>query len=300
VSQQKLALCALVAVVALQCGCTKETSAIGVAAAAPQPKETTLTQPGPPVPAFYETSGPLVVENQVDVLAQREGVLARITVDVGQRVTKGQLLAEIDNRQLRADRDAADAKMLSTEADMKTEEAEAHVLDSDFQRDKLLYEAQVISDKQLEHSKYKKDGSAYLLEREKQNNRNAQATLRSLDLELEKTRIVAPFSGVVARRYVRVGQKITANDRLFWVTETSPVSVQFTLPENFAGQIKTGQEVTVISPFHPDQKHVAKVRSVSPVVDPSSGTIEVRAELVDHSADLLPGTSANVRVARAK
>jgi RND family efflux transporter MFP subunit len=250
-------------------------------------------------PNYFETSGVLVVENQIDVLTQREGVINDIVADTGTRVQKGQLLAHIDDRQLQSDRDAAEARLKSLEADIKTWDADARVLKSDYERDLEMFKAQLITAKQLEHSKYKMEGSSFQTEKAQQDAKNARSMLRSLDLELEKTRIIAPFNGVVARRYIRAGQKVAVNDRLFWVTATSPVNVQFTLPEYFAGKISKSQQITVLNPAAPKEQHMARVRLVSPVVDPASGTIEVQAELSDASS-LMPGTNATVRVANPK
>jgi len=284
--------------IAMLCGCSNENpSAVTTATAA----AASPMKGAPAVPAavnYYETSGVLVVENQVDIQSQKDGVLSEILVDTGTRVQKGQLLARMDDRQLQADRDAAEAKIRSIEADLKTWEADAKVLQSDYERDQEMFKAQLITEKQLEHSRYKMIGSGFQLERERQNVRNAKATLQSLDLEIEKMQIRAPFEGVVARRYVRSGQKVAPNDRLFWVT--SPVNVQFTLPESFMGKISRAQEITVLSPLAPKEIHLAKVRLVSPVVDPASGTIEVQAELVDHSDWMMPGSNALVRVSKPK
>ena len=283
----------------LVCGCGKGNTAT-VAAAKPVPSFSASPVAVPTPVNYFETSGVLVVENQVDVLNQRDGVIAEILADTGSRVNKGQLLARIDDRQLQSDREAAEAKIKSIEADLKTWEADAKVLQSDYERDQEMWKAQLITEKQLDHSRYKMIGSGYQLEREKQNVRNARATLQSLDFEIEKTRIAAPFSGIVARRYVRSGQKVTPNDRLFWVTATSPVNVQFTLPEYFLGKIARSQEVTVMSALRPKEEHRARVRTVSPVVDPASGTIEVQAELVETSALMMPGSNAVVRVSKPK
>src|SRR5579871_3569485 len=92
-------------------------------AAAPPPKSAPEPQPAP----AFVASGPIVVENQVDVMAQRSGVLSQIMVETGAFVRKGQLLARIDDRQLTAERDAADAKARSIDADVKNWEAESKV-----------------------------------------------------------------------------------------------------------------------------------------------------------------------------
>ncbi|HUQ50214.1 MAG TPA: efflux RND transporter periplasmic adaptor subunit [Terriglobales bacterium] len=277
-------------------GCGKDNTATAATSTPPPAASIAVVAPA----ADYETSGLIVVENQVDVLSQRDGIVAQILLDTGDRVKKGQLLAQIDNRQLQADRDAAEARWRSIQAELLTQEAAAKVLENDYDRDQEMFKAQLITAKQLEHSRYKMIGSGHLVERERQNLKNAQSILRSLDLELEKTSITAPFGGVVARRYVREGQKVAPNDRLFWITAVTPVNVQFTLPQSFLGKIARGDKLTVISPEFPDKQHIATVRLISPVADPSSGTIEVQAELAAVSSSLLPGTNALVRVAQPK
>ena len=120
---------------------------------------------------------------------------------------------------------------------------------------------------------------------------------RSLELELDKTRIRAPFSGVVARRYVRQGQQVAKGDRLFWVTAEGPLRMRFTLPEKFIGQIQKGQELPMTTPDLPDQKYKVRVVEVSPVVDPASSTIEVTVELAGKTR-LAPARHGRERQAR--
>lgn len=295
-SHRSVAVLLMSMTLAALCGCGKSAPATEVAAAATKPAAAVAA----PLPDYYETSGPLVVENQVDVQAQREGMLAQILVDTGVRVQKGQLLAQLDDRQLQADREAAESKVKSIEADVKNWEAGVKVIENDYERDQEMFKANLITAKQLEHARYRMIGAGYELERERQNLKTARATLRSLELEVEKTRITAPFAGVVARRYVRAGQQVMANDRLFWVTATAPINVHFTLPDSFLGKIAPGNQVSVHSAAAPEMKVSARVKTVSPVADPSSGTIEVLAELGAAPASMMPGTNAVVRVAKAK
>jgi membrane fusion protein (multidrug efflux system) len=255
--------------------------------------------PAPPQETFV-ASGPIVVENQVDVAAQREGVVAKVAVDAGTMVRKGQLLGTLDDRQIAAYKDAADAKVRSAAADLKGWEGEVKVLQADRERAERMWEAQLITKQDLEHARFKVEADESEVERARENLRTAQATAKSLALELEKTRIVAPFNGVVARRYVRVGERVAMGDRLFWVTAVAPLRVKFALPERFIGHVKKGDELPVTAADGEQQKHTAKVLQVSPVVDPSSGTIEVLAEVVGAAADLRPGMTANVRLPNPK
>ena len=244
----------------------------------------------------YQASGPLVVENQLDVAAQREGVVAKILVDVGASVHKGQLLAQMDDRQLAAQHEATVAKAAAVEQDARNWETEIKLVETDLARDEQLYKYQLITQQQLEHSRYKLIGATQQREREVQNTNEARATAKALQLELEKTRIVAPFDGVVARRYVRTGQKVALGDRLFWVTATSPLTVRFTLPQELISKVKAGELLTLSSPESTGPDHRAKVTLVSPVVDPSSGTIEVQAQVVGEPGELRPGMTVSIRL----
>lgn len=240
-------------------------------------------------------SGPIVVENQLDVEAQREGVIATILVQPGTAVSKGQLLAKLDDRQIAADLDAAAARVRALEANVENWKAETKVLQADRSRAETLYADQVIAKEELDHAIYKEQADEYEVKRESESLNNAQDVLRSLQLEKEKTSIIAPFDGVVARRYVRIGQKVAVGDRLFWVTAMSPLQVRFTLPERFFGKVHDGMMLTVSSAdISPESRFSARVIQVSPVVDPSSSTLEVLAQITDTKTELRPGMLVNV------
>ena len=274
-------------------GCSgSETKA---AAAAPAP--TAMAKPEMATAPSYDASGPIVVENQVDVEAQREGVVSQVAAEAGTAVGKGQVLGKLDDRQITADLAAADARVRSIQANISNWEAESKVFEADYQRAQKMWDAQLITKEQLDHAKYKAEADEFEIQRERESLSQAKATRDSLALEREKTRILAPFSGVVARRYVRVGQKVAVGDKLFWVTETAPLEVRFTLPAKYVETVKPGQAITVTAAdISPETKHAAKILRVSPVVDPSSGTIEVLAQISEKAGDLRPGMTANVRL----
>jgi membrane fusion protein (multidrug efflux system) len=249
-----------------------------------------------PAESGFIASGPIIVENQVDVTAQREGIVSQILADTGSAVEAGQILAKLDNRQLTADLEASRAKTRSVEFDLKNWQAEAKVLEADYARAQKLWDAQVITKEQLDHAKYKAESDQWDVKRVQELLVNAQNTERSLELELEKTQIRSPFHGVVARRYVRAGEAVTRDQKLFWVTATAPMRVRVTLPASFIGQIKTGSTVSVFSPESTQAtEYRARVLQVSPVVDPSSDTIEVLAQVSGPASGLRPGMRANVR-----
>jgi membrane fusion protein, multidrug efflux system len=278
------------------CGDTKsETSA-----AAPRTVSSAQPQAASVEPAPSDElaiTAPLIVEHQVDVTAQRDGIVASISVDSGARVSAGKILARLDDRQLTANLEAARAKTRGIAADLKNWQAESEVLKADYVRAQRLWNEKLIAEEQLQHAKYKAESDQWDIVRVQEQLNTAKEEEHSLEFEVEKTRIMAPFGGLVARRYVREGQSVSKGDRLFWVTAEGPLRVRFTLPEKFLGHLKKGQQLQVTSPDLPAEKHPAKIVEVSPVVDPSSGTIEVLAEIVGARGELRPGMTVAVHVA---
>jgi RND family efflux transporter MFP subunit len=257
------------------------------------PVGSTVSDPGD---AALSVSGPIIVEHQVDLTAQRDGLVQKIYVDAPARVKAGALLAELDGRQIQANLAAARAKTRSVEADLKNWEAEAEVLKADYGRQKNLFALGLTSQEQLEHAKYKAESDQWDIKRVAETLNTAKEEEHSLELELEKTKVTAPFSGLIARRYVREGQNVTKGERLFWVTAEAPLLMRFTLPEKYFGKMRDGQQVEVTSADVPGEKHLARVKQVSPVVDPSSGTFEVLVELTGERGSLRPGMNASVHL----
>jgi len=276
------------------CGDTKsETAAAAPSALAAVPASS-------PNPAKADdtitVSGPLIVEHQVDVTSQRDGIIASISAQASTRVKAGTVLARLDDRQLTANLEAARAKTRSIEADLKNWQAEAEVMQADYARAQRLWDLKLISEEQLQHAKFKAESEQWDIGRVRELLNTSKQEERSLELELEKASITAPFDGLVARRYIRAGQTVSKGERLFWITAEAPLRLRFTLPEKFAGHLKKGEELPLTSPDAPLEKHTARVIEVSPVVDPSSGTIEILAELVGSRGELRPGMTASVRL----
>ncbi|HVS86803.1 MAG TPA: efflux RND transporter periplasmic adaptor subunit [Candidatus Acidoferrum sp.] len=293
---KKLLFFAFLGAAILAGGCGEKKSETAAAAPSSSPAAPITSPTQTKAEDFVMVSGPLIVEHQVDVTAQRDGIVASISAEASTRVKAGAVLARLDDRQLAANLEAARAKTRGIAADLKNWEAEARVLEADYARAQRLWNEKLIAEEQLQHAKYKAESDQWDIIRVREQLTASKEEEHSLELELEKTRITAPFNGLVARRYVRAGQGVAKGDRLFWVTAEVPLRMRFTLPEKFAGHLKKGEELPLTSPDAPEEKHAARVIEVSPVVDPSSGTIEVLVELVGGRGELRPGMTANVRV----
>jgi RND family efflux transporter MFP subunit len=282
---------------AASCGKDKSTaSSITSAAPAPSLPSTKAAPAAEAADTSLTVSGPIIVEHQVEITAQRDGVMAKIFYDAPARVKSGVVLAQLDDRQIAANLEAARAKSRSIAADLKNWESEAEVLKADYGRAQKMWDMGLISEEQLQHAQYKAESDQWDIKRVQETLNTAHDEERSLELELEKMKITAPFSGLIARRYVHEGQEINKGERLFWVTEEGPLLMRFTLPERYFGHVRPVQEFAVMSADIPGEKHVARVKEVSPVIDPSSGTFEVLVELMGERGGFRPGMTANLRV----
>lgn len=260
------------------------------------PAGTSPSRPAAEKENFVNVSGPLIVEHQVEVTAQRDGTISKIRTQAGARVKAGTLLAQLDDRQINANLEAGRAKSRGIENDLKNWQAEAEVVKADLVRAQRLWDEGLIPVDQLQHAKFKVESEQWDVKRVNEMLNTARQEERSLELELEKTRITAPFDCLVARRYAREGQSVARGDKLFWVTAESPLLLRFTLPEKFMGHINIGQLVELTSPDAPQEAHTAKIKEVSSVIDPSSGTFDVLAEVPGARGALRPGMTANARV----
>lgn len=91
-------------------------------------------------------TGPIIVEHQVEIMAQRDGVLEKVFFDAPSRVRAGTVLAQMDDRQISANLEAARAKSRSIANDLKNWEAEAEVLKADYTRAQKMWDLGLISE----------------------------------------------------------------------------------------------------------------------------------------------------------
>ncbi len=133
------ALLATLGLTIYQCACSSNSVSAVAAAPLPSKPATENSSQSESAAGDFIASGPMVVENQIELAAQRDGVVAQVLVEAGATVKKGQILARLDDRQLTADKDAAAAKARSLDADLKNWESGAKVAESARDRAEKLW-----------------------------------------------------------------------------------------------------------------------------------------------------------------
>jgi membrane fusion protein (multidrug efflux system) len=154
-----------------------------------------------------------------------------------------------------------------------------------------------MSQENWETSKYTLEETTAQVDRYEGEHAAAEADMNATQIQLEQSRIVAPFAGVVGRSSVRLDQQVKAGDPLFWITAEAPLHVLFTVPETSMASFTAGKQLDLTTADYPGLHQRGRVLRVSPVVDPASGSIQVIGA-VDHPSPLLkPGMQMQVQLA---
>jgi len=284
-------------------GCDSGTPA-AVAAASPETPVVSTAAAAPPAPkqaAFdpksYATTGPLVAERQADVAAERDGRVVGVSVQIGDHVQAGQLLAQLDDRALHVACDAKTARVASAQALVREWEAEELSARAGLRRADVMRSDKIISEEDWEHAKYKVDETVAEVARYRNEETAAEADSKAAILQLEQSRILAPFSGVVGRSSALAAQEVKTGDVLFWITAEAPLHVLFTVPESAMAAFTARKPLDLTTADYPGLHQPGRILRVSPVVDPASGSVQVIGEAVHPSPLLKPGMQMQVRLA---
>jgi membrane fusion protein (multidrug efflux system) len=236
----------------------------------------------------------LTVEHEVDVMAQRDGTVMQVMQSEGGNVKAGDILAQLDDKDLQAqlEKDKDDLKV--AEYNVQYNEAELKAKQAGYRRAQQMREAGLNSQADLEQAEFLAKGAEYDLASWHAAVEKCHAAIKVTEAELDKTRILAPFSGVVARCYIRQGQGITRGDKSFHVSQMSPLLVEFAVPESAGAAPRVGQKVTVAAGAA-GGTFTAKIVRISPTIDPASGAYDATAELSGSDLGALrPGMAARV------
>jgi membrane fusion protein (multidrug efflux system) len=251
---------------ALLTGCSPRSTAEAKGAVA-TPDTAALLVSSMAVRAPLQLPAQLYVEHDAAVVARSAGVVDSVMAELGTRVTGGMPLARLES---------TDQELAAAQADATYENA-----------GRLVNRARVMT----------KFGGTTVADSEQVEFQYGQADIarRKAHRDLDLTRIVAPFSGVVTARYARPGRFVSVGDTLFRLTESSPLLARVRVPEGSAATVRVGDQATVAGISGAAAK--ATVVHAAPAFDAASGTREVVLRLVS-VADFLPGANVTVRLGK--
>lgn len=214
----------------------------------------------------FEAVGTVEASEAITVVSEIDGVVTRLPFHEGSAIVRGGLIAQLDDAQLRAEVERAEAlrdQNLST-----------------FNRVKAVVDQGAGAPQDLD------DAAAAL--------KVAEANLALAKSRLSKTRIVAPFSGVLGDRRVSPGAFIRAGQAITNLAKLDELRVNFSAPERYLGQLRRGSEVNISTPAYPGYVIRGRIDVVDPVLDPNTRSARIVARMRNPGGKLRPGMSANV------
>jgi multidrug efflux pump subunit AcrA (membrane-fusion protein) len=267
-----------------------------------------------------EVVGTLAAEDQVTVSSEVEGVVRRVLADLGDRVTAGQALVELDREKLQYNLDqqrAAHARALTRYGapdpdnlpqveetpDVRRAAAELEQAKQAFERAEALHRRQLIAQQILDDAdtavRLKRAAYDTALQDVKNLRTDIDASAAAMKLaerSLRDTSIRAPFDGYVQQRMVSLGELVKAQMPVMTVVRVDPLKLRSEIPERMAPWIKVGQPLTLRVDAFPERTFEATVSRISPAVTTETRTFAFEALAPNSEALLKPGTFARVRL----
>ena len=242
-----------------------------------------------PAPADEELVLPAALQAFVEspVYARTNGYVKKWYVEIGARVTVGDLLADIDTPEV-------DQELVQAKANRLQVATNVELARSSADRWESLRKANVVSQQDLDEKK-----SAYA---------QAQANLAAADANVQRLeqlesfkRIVAQVSGVVTRRNVEVGTLVNAGNggaaqQLFHIAQTDPIRAFVSVPEAAGASMKRGLQAYINLSQFPGEKFVGEVVRTAGAFDPATRTLLTEVDVPNPDHRLLPGGYAQVHL----
>jgi membrane fusion protein, multidrug efflux system len=235
--------------------------AAGAAFQPPPEAVTTIVAQQEAWPATLTAIGTMVAVQGVTVGADLPGTVGRISFESGRSVRKGDVLAELDTRQERAQLAAI--------------EAQRDLARLNYTRMKGLLGDRVISQAEFDRATAEQ--------------KQTDAQVGEILAAIEKKTIRAPFSGVLGLRQVNLGQYLAAGEPVVPLQSLDPIYVNFGVPQQDVGQIRLGHRVRVTSADISSAESAARVTAVDSTVDQATRNVQVQATLANPVGRLRPG-----------
>lgn len=259
-------------------------------------------------------SGKIAPVEEVKVVPKSPGRVAGVAVDVGQAVTSGDILFDLDSTDIQVRLDTARANLASSEASLEKAAAQLEknriqVDDAgrNLDRKKALFDSEAISqvDYETARSAYETARKDYEINAAGVSTSRAaleqsRASLRQAEVDMDNTRVRSPITGVVATRSINPGEYVSNSTAAIVVVNIATVEVNASLNEDEINNIKPGQEVDVAVAAASPSPFKGKVTKVSPYADAKNKTYPVWVAIANPDQVLKPGMFAEIQLVTRK
>ncbi len=246
------------------------------------------------IAAYITVVGNLVGESTVDVVPRLAGRLETVNVKMGDRVTRGQVVAKMDDRDVREQLAQAAANLEVNKATVRTRESDLKSADLTLQRQRTMFGAGLTSKQNLDDADARYNSALAQLDVATAQAAQTQARIEELKVTLGNTNILSPVDGFVGRRNLDAGAFAGTNSPVLSVVALSTVRLVASVIEKDFRRIQPGLEASVEVDAFPGETFTGTVSRVSPVFDAATRTASMEIEIPNPGNRLKPGMYARV------
>ena len=271
-----------------------------------------------------EVVGTLAAVDEVTISSEAEGRVSRLLADLGDRVSAGQALVELDREkpQYTLDQqkaalaralakygasDPAHLPAIEKTPDVQKAQAELAQAKQGFDRAEELHRRQLVPKQTLDDAQTMLQSKQASYDSALQNAKNlradidaSEAAMKLAERQGRDTAIRAPFDGYIQKRLVSLGEYVKVQTPVMAVVKIDPLKVTAEIPEKMAPWIKLGEPVELHVDAYPDQPITGKVSRISPAVNTATRAFPFEALVPNGDTRLKPGTFARVHIESSK
>ncbi len=252
---------------------------------------------------------------EAPILARADGYIKKRYVDIGDRVTEGQLLAELEApeldqqvRQAKANLEQAQAALEQSSASYAQGKANTELAEVTAKRYNNLSSKGVISRQDNDQFRAQYDAQVANLQALEKAIAAARSSVASAEANVSRLEDVqsykmvkAPFSGVITVRNVDTGALVsTGNTLLFRIAQTDTLRVYVNVPQAYASTVRVGQTAQLTLADQPGRRFSGKVTRTANALDPASRTLLTEVQLANPNGALMPGGYTTVDLSSAR
>jgi len=276
------------------------------------------------VPRAVEVVGTLAAVDQVTLSSETEGKVSKILADLGDRVTAGQALIQLDHEKQQYNFDQQKAALARALAqygasdpqhlpdiektpDVQKANADLQQARQNYDRANELFKRTLVprqtlddAETALQSKRASYDSSLQTAKNLRASIEASEATMKLADRQFRDTQIRAPFDGYVEKRLVNLGELVKAQMPVIAVVRVDPLKVVAEIPEKMAPWISGGQPVQLHVDAYPDRTFEGKVSRISPAVNTATRAFPFEALVPNRDTVLKPGTFARVHIESGK
>jgi RND family efflux transporter MFP subunit len=244
--------------------------------------------------------GNLIGAATVEIAPKVSGRLRTVEVRLADPVSRGQVLARIEDSEIVEQVKQAEASHEVARATIRQREADLKFAETSLERSRNLYNRELLPRQTLDDNEARYQAALAQLDLARAQFAQASSRIEELKITRSNTIVVSPVDGFVGRRHLDPGAFVSSSTALVSVVDIRQVRLVVNLVERDLRRVSAGAPAAVEVDAYPDEQFAGRVGRIAPVLDPATRTAEMEVEIDNPGFRLKPGMYARVRLVTAE